>query len=390
MKEKINVNKTSDGKQFYSYLDLNKLSKEIYENMRIPKKEMKRWKLGVRGIKQMEIDVFKKNNGEKKETYSQDWTAYNQAQQKEKVLLMNILNELLDYIPFPKRKGVGRKPLSIKDKIFHIVLQSYNLKSSRRCVSDLEIAKRLGYLEKAPHFNSVLKSLRDPSITNYLNHLIEVSGLPLKNVESDFAIDSSGFSTSQFDRWLDVRAEPNSMKRRFKKCHLTCGVKTNIITAVNITKARASDSNEFPDLVKKTNKLYDIREISADKAYLSKKHFLLVSQIGGIAYIPFKKNTTGKRGSTKLWGDMYRYFLNHQEEYMQHYHKRSNSETVFHMLKTKFSKHLRSKDESGQTNEILAKCLCHNLCVLIQESFELGIELDFKKCAEIPIAHIYR
>ena len=46
-----------------------------------------------------------------------------------------------------------------------------------------------------------------------------------------------------------------------------------------------------------------------------------------------------------------------------------------------------SKTDVGQTNELLAKCLCHNLCVLIQEAFEIGIELDFKKCASYEIAH---
>ncbi len=39
---------------------------------------------------------------------------------------------------------------------------------------------------------------------------------------------------------------------------------------------------------------------------------------------------------------------------------------------------LRSKSETTQTNEILCKCLCHNLCILIQETFELGISTDFE------------
>ena len=58
------------------------------------------------------------------------------------------------------------------------------------------------------------------------------------------------------------------------------------------------------------------------------------------------------------------------------------------MLKRKFGSNLRSRSETGQINEILAKCLCHNLCVLVQELFEIGIELeDLKKSADIEIAH---
>ena len=172
---------------------------------------------------------------------------------------------------------------------------------------------------------------------------------------------------------------------------MTCGVKTNIITAVNITKGYSHDSPQFKDLVLETNNIYDIREVSADKAYSSRNNLNIVSGVGGIAFIPFKKivkKNTQMKGSP-LWKKMYRYYTQHQDEFMAHYHKRSNSETVFHMLKTKFSKHLRSKDETGQINEILAKCLAHNICVLIQEMFELGIELDFKKCANIEIAHKY-
>jgi hypothetical protein len=30
-------------------------------------------------------------------------------------------------------------------------------------------------------------------------------------------------------------------------------------------------------------------------------------------------------------------------------------------------------------NEVLCKIICHNICVLIQETHELGIEMDFQK-----------
>ncbi|MFZ3168411.1 MAG: transposase [Candidatus Methanoperedens sp.] len=63
--------------------------------------------------------------------------------------------------------------------------------------------------------------------------------------------------------------------------------------------------------------------------------------------------------------------------FMEHYHKRSNVETVFHMIKSKFKDNLRSKDKVGQTNELLLKILCHNICVVIQEMFELGINPQF-------------
>ena len=109
--------------------------------------------------------------------------------------------------------------------------------------------------------------------------------------------------------------------------------------------------------------------------------------LGGIPFVPFRNTVTGKQRGTRIWGQMYHFYNSHREEFLMHYHKRSNVESCFSMLKKKFDDHIRSKNEVSQNNEILAKCLAHNLCVLIQESLELGIELDFKKCAEIPIAH---
>jgi hypothetical protein len=46
---------------------------------------------------------------------------------------------------------------------------------------------------------------KSEALTPYLNELITPSAAPLKSIESDFAVDSSGFSTGQFMRWLDVK-----------------------------------------------------------------------------------------------------------------------------------------------------------------------------------------
>jgi transposase len=62
---------------------------------------------------------------------------------------------------------------------------------------------------------------------------------------------------------------------------------------------------------------------------------------------------------------------------MQHYHKRSNVETTFSMIKAKFGDRVRSKTWQAQVNEALLKVLCHNICVVIQSVYELGIEPAF-------------
>ncbi len=78
---------------------------------------------------------------------------------------------------------------------------------------------------------------------------------------------------------------------------------------------------------------------------------------------------------------------NNKEEFMSHYHLRSNAESGFFMLKQRFGDFLFLKDPTGQTNEILCKILCHNLCVLAQELYLSNIEINFKSCASMMVAH---
>ena len=116
----------------------------------------------------------------------------------------------------------------------------------------------------------------------------------------------------------------------------------------------------------------------ADKAYSSRDNIGLVDGLGGTAFIPFKKGSVGKpKDKSHTWRKMFHYFQFNQEEFMGHYHKRSNVETTFHMIKSKFNDCLKSKTKTAQINECLLKVLCHNIMVLIHETNELGIETRF-------------
>ena len=57
-----------------------------------------------------------------------------------------------------------------------------------------------------------------------------------------------------------------------------------------------------------------------------------------------------------IWSEMYHYFMYNREEFLSHYHKRSNVETAFSMIKGKFGDAVRSKSDIGQLNEVLSRC----------------------------------
>jgi transposase len=210
--------------------------------------------------------------------------------------------------------------------------------------------------------------------------MIVQSGLPLRAVETAFAVDSTGFTTSRFYRWFDHRYGVERTEHDWVKVHCACGVSTGIVSAVAIYDRNAADCPVLPELVKGTAENFTVKEVSADKAYLSVENVEAVFGVGGTPYIAFKSNSTGGAGG--LFEKMYHYYQFNRDEYMGHYHKRSAVESVFSAVKRKFGDSLRSRTDVAMRNEVYAKLLCHNLCRVILSQCELGIEPVFWKGEE--------
>lgn len=310
-----------------------------------------------------------------RKTYAQNWPAYHAAQQNEKSHFLALLYELCQGIEEPVQT-FGRPRASLADIIFGVVYRTYSTFSGRRFTSDLREAQARGYVSKMPSYNSLFDYLKMESLTPYLNELITLSSLPLKSVESDFAVDSSGFSTCNYTRWFDVKYGDGDA-RNWIKLHLMCGVKTNIVTSVEVSRAYSNDYNYFQPLVDKTAQSgFKMKEVSADKAYLGNSNFKATLKHGAVPYIPFKSNSQPD-GNGPLWSRIFHFYNFKREEFLTHYHKRSNVETTFSMIKAKFGERLRCKTTAAQINEVLCKVLAHNLCVLIQSMYELDVDVNF-------------
>jgi transposase len=225
----------------------------------------------------------------------------------------------------------------------------------------------------------VVQFLENPELTEVLRQLVIESSKPLRAVETEFAVDSSGFGSNKFERWIDEKYGQPKRLSVWTKVHVACGVKTNVVTAVRILDRDAADSPQFRPLLDETAKTFTIREVFADKGYSSYDNHDAVAAHGGTAYIAFKENATAGRGG--IFEKMFLYFLFRREEFLAHYHRRSNVESVFSMIKRKFGDAVRSRTETAMVNECLCKLLAHNLCVLIQEQHELGIETEFRPVA---------
>ena len=309
----------------------------------------------------------------KRVTYKQDWPNYNAAQMNEKRLFLPLLADLCRSIVFTPRGGRGRPKLPLGDAVFAAVYKVYSTVSGRRFTTDLQNARDAGHVATAPHYNSVFRVLEDADVTNILKSLIIRSSLPLKSVETAFACDSSGFGTNKFARWFDQKYGVQRKKAVWAKCHVMTGVKTNVVTAAEISDA--GDATLFRSLAATTAQNFTPAEFSADKAYSSQANLEFADGLGAVPYIPFKINA---RGDTRpgVWERMFCEFTLNRGEFLSRYHKRSNVESTFSMVKRKFGDAVRSKSDVAIRNEVLAKLLCHNIVVLIHESLELGIDID--------------
>jgi transposase len=319
----------------------------------------------------------------KRKTYRQNWPAYNAAQTTEKARVEALLKSLCEGIEEPARRpGRGRPRLPVRDSIFASVLKVYTTFSGRRASTDIRGCAERGLLADAPHYNSVFRCLEAEETTTILVRLIEESAAPLaeiENVAGQFAQDSTGFSTAVFDRWFSQKHGKLMSQHTWTKLHIMCGTTTNVVTAVRVSTE--GDCPLLPALLNRTAERFTVKEVSADKAYLSVDNLEAIEAVGAVPFVPFKINSTGMTNKSPHWRRMWAHFTLKTEEFLARYHRRSNVETTMHMIKSKFGGAVRSKLPTAQVNEVLCKVLCHNLACIVHAITEFGIEVDFAKPA---------
>jgi transposase len=246
-------------------------------------------------------------------------------------------------------------------------------------MTDLKAATDAGFIGQTPHYNSIFNVLDRESLTPILQELITRSALPLKGLETDFAVDSTGFGTQSFYRHYSAKYGRHVERRNYLKVHAMVGTKTNVVTAVTVTDEHTGDCPMLAPLVTETAENFNVQRVSADKAYGSTFNFDLIESLGAQPLVPFKINTVENKSAT--WNRLFHYFQFQKDEFLARYHRRSNIESTFSAMKRKFGDTIRSKSPVAQRNEALLKILCHNLVCLIHEIAESGATAMFPALA---------
>jgi transposase len=311
-------------------------------------------------------------------TYVQNWPAYNAAQVSEKETFLNLLRDLCANVPEPTQTR-GRPRVPLRDMIFSAAFKVYSTASARRFMTDLRDAQSKGFISHAPHYNSLFRCLESETVTPIIQDLIVSAAIPLRAVETDFAIDSTGFTSTQLvGLWQQEKYGAQKARREhdWVKVHAVCGVKTNVVTAVQVTERNTQDAPFFAPLVSKTMDQFNVARVLGDKAYSSYANLELTVAKGAEPFIPFKSYAVGTSPS-QTWNKLFAYFVLNREEFLKAYHKRSNVEATFSSIKRVFGDSVRSKTRVAQINEVLLKVLAHNIRCLIHTMAELGIPATF-------------
>ena len=324
--------------------------------------------------------------------YQRPWSAYTAAQVNEGRMFASILREICDTVPQPLQT-TGRPRLPIGDTLYGMGLKVYGGKSTRRAMSEIRDAVDAGRMTVAPSFVTTIRNFEREDVTPVLSSLVQGSAIPLSGIERYFAIDSTGFSSSTYGRWFDHKWGKGGKKAGGKmdwvKLHGMVGVDTKIVTAAEVDVAYSADSPRLPGLVQATAANFHMLGVSGDKAYLSKRNLNAIVDVGAWPFILFKKDSaavaTEPKDRDPVWTKMFHYVQAHREEFEAYYHQRSNVETAFHMVKAKFGGFVRTKTHTARVNEVLTKVLCHNIVVLVNAFYTLGVVPSFGEAAPLLI-----
>lgn len=307
--------------------------------------------------------------------YAQNWKAYNAAKTAEKSHFRILLREICSCVEQPEQTR-GRPRLPLADVIFCVVFKVYSTYCLRRSIGDMDDLREMGFIGRVPHFNTLSRYLRMDRLTPVLEQLIQLTSLPLVPFEANFAADATGFSTDRYARWLDARTSQELSSREWVKVHLICGVRTHVVTSVIVRWGH--ESKFFGRLVAATARNFKMEEISADAGYISGENMRHAVMAGATPFIAFRSDfRLDADYKSAIWKRMLTMFQNEYGRFMAHYNRRNNVESVFSAIKANFGDYVRGRDDRARVNEALAKVLCHNLCVLIESIYELGITPKF-------------
>ena len=299
----------------------------------------------------------------KKKKWPRDEALYNKVQETE------FLN-FFEFVRFLANKVYKNTKMKQIIQCLLIWRKFPNL-SSRRARGLLLLLRKFGIIyADTPCFKTLSNYNEDNSLQIILDKLIEESSKPLSVIEHDFATDMTDIRTSLFSSWFSLRAKKRIQRRDHLKSHITTGLKSMIVPAIDIQMKEGKDNIIMREYVDKVAEDFTISDWLGDSKYWCKKNCKKISENGGKPYFKCKEGKTnwnGKQDWYPSWKEMNTESQEHPRRYKKHYRFRVKVECTIHSKKSLHGDKVYSKLPSARTNEETLRWINHNINVLTEQ-----------------------
>jgi hypothetical protein len=309
----------------------------------------------------------------KKKRWPRNESIYNEVQESEFFNFFEFVRHLTNYV------CKGKKMKSIIQCL--LIWRKFPNLSVRRARGLLLLLKKVGVISaKIPCFKTLSNYNEKNSLQIILEKLLEESSKPLSVIENDFATDMTGIRTTLFSSWFSLRAKRDIKRRDHVRTHLTAGVKSMTVPAVDVLMNEGKDNIIMRNHVDKVADNFKINDWLGDSKYWCKESCKKVSKNGGAPYFKCKTGKSawnGKQDGYPSWKEMNEESNEHPRRYKRHYRKRVKVECTIHSKKSIHGDKVYSRLPSARTNEETLRWINHNINVLNRAHAEWDIKPKF-------------
>lgn len=305
----------------------------------------------------------------KKKRWPRDEALYNEVQESE------FLN-FFEFARFLTNKVCKNKKMKSVIQCL-IIWRKFPTLSVRRARGFLLLLRRFKIINaNIPCFKTLSNYNENNLMQIILDKLMEESSKPLAVIEHDFATDMTGIRTTLFTSWFSIRAKKKIRRRDHLRDHITTGIKSMIVPAVDIKMKEGEDGIIMRKHVDNVHENFTINDWLGDTKYWSKNNCEKVGDKGGT---PYFKGKTGKSawnggmGGSLPWKRMNQESKEHPRRFKKHYRFRVKAECTIHSKKSIHGDKVYSRLASARANEETLRWINHNINVLNRARCEWNI-----------------
>ena len=288
--------------------------------------------------------------------------------------VLHVAEEITDFVDreriHEKRPGgPGRPPIKKRDIIKSLLFLTHFKCCIQKSPSMLEMHKNILKLEKIPKPRTLYKYRAMPEMSGILERLQYKSADELWIKEKVAATDGTGNGRSKGKHWRKDRNDSKKY-REYDKAHYIVGVRSLVIPHTRVTRGTWSDLPEFEPLVQNTIPGSNIKQILADKGYVSNENYELAAVYGVTPYIKPKDNAVYRPHPSNQYEKMVHYATKFPERWKNVYRYRVKAECAIHSKKAAFGDIIRGKYPPSRRNQELLRDIVHNFRMTIMDRFD--------------------